>query len=253
MFLEYKKNYYSQNGEDGIIEKIIEDLSLKTKLYLCEFGAWDGKYFSNTFNLVEKKGAIALMIECDKQKFQKLLSTSEKYKNIIPINRFVLPFGDNSIDRILKENNFPKDFDLLSIDVDSNDLEIWENQKEFTPKIVIIEINSYIKPGVRQRHDPIKNIKGNSFQSTLDVAKKKGYVLISHTGNLIFLRSDLANKLKIKPKFLNFPEKLFVYDWILKKRIFENSIVNFLKPLFPNKIGILIRETFKRIFFKVLK
>ena len=55
MYLKYRKNHFSQNGEDGIIEKVIEQLNLTEKLYVCEFGAWDGKFLSNTFNLVKKK------------------------------------------------------------------------------------------------------------------------------------------------------------------------------------------------------
>ena len=65
------------------------------------------------------------MIEGDDEKYKELIKTSKKHKNIIPINKFVMPNGDNSLDNILEENDFPIDFDLLSIDVDSNDLEIW--------------------------------------------------------------------------------------------------------------------------------
>ena len=31
MYSKYKKNYFSQNGEDGIIEKIISDLKITEK------------------------------------------------------------------------------------------------------------------------------------------------------------------------------------------------------------------------------
>ena len=78
MYLKYRENYYSQNGEDGIIKKIIEDLKLeKNKLSVCEFGAWDGIHFSNTFNLVEKFNAKALYIEGDEEKFKSLLQTKK--------------------------------------------------------------------------------------------------------------------------------------------------------------------------------
>ena len=52
MFLEkYKKNFYSQSGEDGIINEILKRLDLYSRKnkWCCEFGAWDGKQSSNTY------------------------------------------------------------------------------------------------------------------------------------------------------------------------------------------------------------
>ena len=92
------------------------------------------------------------MIEGDNERFKDLVKTSKKYPNIIPVNKFVEPDGDNSLDKILEENNFPIDYDLLSIDIDSNDLEIWESTTKHKPKIVIIEIIQLL-PNVRQRHN----------------------------------------------------------------------------------------------------
>ena len=95
MYLKYRKNYFSQNGEDGIIEKLLDQLNLKQNLFVCEFGAWDGIYLSNTFNLVTKYNATALMIEGDEQKYRDLEKTSLINKNIIPIKKFVRPNGDD--------------------------------------------------------------------------------------------------------------------------------------------------------------
>jgi len=52
---KFCKNIHSQNGEDGIIAEILNNLKLSTKknLWCVEFGAWDGIYLSNTFALVE--------------------------------------------------------------------------------------------------------------------------------------------------------------------------------------------------------
>ena len=54
MFEKFKKNYYSQNGEDGIIQELIKLLNINDNSWCCEFGAWDGKNSSNTFYLIEK-------------------------------------------------------------------------------------------------------------------------------------------------------------------------------------------------------
>jgi hypothetical protein len=50
---KFAKDIYSQNGEDGIIEEILNKLEINNG-YVCEFGAWDGVHLSNTFNLVTK-------------------------------------------------------------------------------------------------------------------------------------------------------------------------------------------------------
>ena len=52
--IDYKNNIYSENGEDGILEKIFSLLSpvLDDNKWCVEFGAWDGKYASNTFRLI---------------------------------------------------------------------------------------------------------------------------------------------------------------------------------------------------------
>ena len=77
--LKYSSNVYSQNGEDGVIKEIIKRLSLdkKDKNWCVEFGAWDGIYLSNTFNLV-KQGWEAVYIEGDQKRFKDLLKKEDK-------------------------------------------------------------------------------------------------------------------------------------------------------------------------------
>ena len=53
----YAYNNFSQNGEDGIIEELNKRLRIKEQKrsnWCVEFGAWDGKHLSNTFNLIKK-------------------------------------------------------------------------------------------------------------------------------------------------------------------------------------------------------
>ncbi len=182
------------------------------QLWVAEFGAWDGKHLSNTFALVELKNFKAVYIEGDQAKFKKLKETAKVFPSIWPVNAMISssPGSTNSLDEVLSQTEIPSNFDVLSIDIDSNDLDIWESLTSYEPKIVVIEINSGIMPGVLSRHNKMHD--GNSFSSTLKVANEKGYVLACHTGNCIFVRKELISKLNIPQRYVDYPELLFRYE-----------------------------------------
>ena len=206
---QYNKNIHSQNGEDGIIEELLKRLNINNG-WVCEFGAWDGIYLSNTFNLVKKKFN-AVFIEGDKDKYKDLLKTVETYPNIIPVNAFIEHNNtENSLDNILKTTTIPIDFDILSIDIDSYDYQVWKSLEIYKPKIVIIEINSSVKVNNEIHiHTPDK-YQGTGFKPTYNLGIEKGYTFILHTGNMFFIRNDLFNKLNIK---YNDPLENFRSHW----------------------------------------
>jgi len=222
---EYMSNHFSQCGEDGILEEIKSRLDLQ-HLWCCEFGAWDGKHASNTFNLVANHGASAIMIEGDTSKYQDLLITRDQYPSILAVNAYVSHDirHSNHLDNILAKTSIPRDFDVLSIDIDGNDLITWESLIYHNPKIVIIEINPRIEPGVFQRHhevdfDPLHNKDLNSFSSTVEVGQAKGYDLVCHTScNLIFARQDISQRLGIDQRYIDDPTLLFDWKWVKKAR-----------------------------------
>lgn len=59
--LDFKRNDFSQNGEDGIIEELFRRIGIEAKT-CCEFGAWDGIYLSNCRRLIDQ-GWQTLFIE----------------------------------------------------------------------------------------------------------------------------------------------------------------------------------------------
>ena len=218
--IEYRNNVYSQNGEDGVLEEIFKRINVASsnnEKWCVEFGAWDGKHLSNTFHLVEQ-GWNAVYIEGDIEKYQDLLETVKQYPKIKPINAMVgfEESDSNNLNNLLIGTKIPEDFDLLSIDIDSFDLAVWQCFVG-QPKVVIIEINSSIEPGILQWHDGIF-CQGNSFSSTIKVAEDEGYMLVCHTGNLIFLREDLVQMIGIDNRSIHFPETLFLNNLLSSKK-----------------------------------
>lgn len=212
-FNRYQADIYSQNGEDGVIAEVLTRLGLLNDGNWCvEFGAWDGKHLSNTFAFVERTGFHAVYIEGDETRFNDLLSTCSHFPRIVPFCAFVEgdPKSSNSLDGILRQTPITTDFALLSIDIDSYDLDVWESMTSYQPKVVVIEINSSVPPGIVWRHS--KNTPGNTFTATCNVAKHKGYTLICHTGNLIFVRDDQVGRLNIEERYLKYPELLYLSE-----------------------------------------
>jgi hypothetical protein len=214
---QYSQNIYSQNGEDGIIREILRRLEIK-KGQFVEFGAWDGKHLSNTF-LLCTTGWNGVYIEYDEVKFEDLKKTQAEYQSQLQIIRsMVTPNGETSLDSLLAKTSLKKDFDLLSIDIDGEDYLAWESFNNYTPAIVIIEVNSSIPLhikyiGVSWQSTNLK-IKGSSFSALVDLGYRKGYVPVCHTGNLIFVRKDLINKLNLPLDELINPFELFYSGWV---------------------------------------
>lgn len=190
-FEQYSKDITSQSGEDGILERIFELISGENR-WCCEFGAWDGKKYSNTYQLLANKGWSGVLIEADSQKFKELDKTFGDNKKITFLNKFVNFSGRDTLDEILQQTQIPTDFDLLSIDIDGNDYHVWQSVVNYRPKVVIIEYNQSIPNHVEfvQKADPSLN-HGNSILSITKLGAEKGYELIAVTDlNAIFVKSE---------------------------------------------------------------
>ena len=187
----FSNNVFSQFGEDGVLKRIFEILPASNK-WCVEFGAWDGKYLSNCYNLLANSGWKGVMIEANKTKFQELKKNYEGNTNVHLINRFVSFDGDNILDNILSTTPIPRDFDLLSIDIDGNDYYIWESVAKYSPKVVAIEFNPTIPSDVEfVQNKDIKLNQGGSILSVTKLGRSKGYELVATTYcNAIFVKKE---------------------------------------------------------------
>lgn len=179
---QYAYNTYSQFGEDGIIEKIFEIIPTSHSPWCVEFGAWDGKFLSNTYELISNKNWNGVLIEGNTAKFPDLQQTFKGNQQVNLINKYVAFEGKNTLDNLLKETAIPTEFDLLSIDIDGNDYHIWESFVSFHPKLVVIEFNPSIPSDIEFVQEKNMQVNhGNSLLSLIKLGKRKGYELIATT------------------------------------------------------------------------
>jgi len=205
LYEKYKKNNTSQYGEDGIVEEIFKRLNIQ-KGICVDIGASNGKWYSNTFSLVEK-GWEAYEIEGSENEELKKLAID--YPNIKYRFCYVSDEdNERNINKLLKQMDCPKEIDFMSLDIDSIEYWIWDTL-EYNPKIMCIEIeprnyptdmifhdrNPKLSKSEKQKLYNSQNLTG--FGPMYQLAKKKGYFLICHTiSNLFFIRNDLIQDLK---------------------------------------------------------
>ena len=197
---KYANNKFSQFGEDGIIERIFEILPPQKESWCVEFGAWDGKFLSNTYELIANKNWKGVLIEGNYKKFPDLIKTYDHNKNAFLLNRLVSFEGQHTLDKILAETPIPVDFDLLSIDIDGNDYHVWDSLHQYQPKVVIIEFNPSIPSDLEFIQE--KNFKlnhGNSLRSLVNLGTTKDYELIATTRcNAVFVKKEFFSLFEIE-------------------------------------------------------
>jgi hypothetical protein len=184
----YRRDVTSQCGEDGVIEHLLTLLPDTPKTCL-EVGAGDGEKLSNTNVLWAQKGWRALLIEGIPLGVEMIEKRAAGNGNVTAVCAFIEANGANSIDAIIKRTNFPAHLGVLSLDIDSNDLEVLENLRDTTVDIVVIEFNHEIPAQIDYRDLPGDVFFRHSAKAVERVAKAKGYRLVACTGpNAILVR-----------------------------------------------------------------
>lgn len=242
---------YSQYGEDVVIRQLCQSIPTPHK-FCVEFGAYDGKTISNTFDLVANFGWRAIYIEANSRRFRKLEQTASEFPRIHAVQALVTPSGPNSLDAILLRQNTPSNFEVLSIDVDGADYEIWEGLSNFQPSVVIIEHNQSMPPGFEYVDRGGHGFIGSSATSIYRLARRKGYDLVDCTAtNSIFLREDLFAIAGLTPRTVaeTFPQNDVCYVF----RNYAGDLV-FSNPCVADSISaILYASVLKRVKHVLLR
>ncbi len=199
---QFERKVFSQNGEDGVLEKIFDIIGTQSKYYI-EFGVEDGLE-CNTRYLRENHHFSGVMMDM-------------KYENhSLQLYREVI--DAENINDLFAFYKVPYEFDLLSIDIDSNDFYVWK-AIQHQPRVVVIEYNPNHPPMADRVivYDPSHvwdetTYYGATIVAMYQLGKIKGYSLIyadCNGVNLFFLRDDIVASIPYTFKNMNNPIQLY--------------------------------------------
>jgi len=136
-FEDIEFRVFSQWGEDGIIEWILQNLPVASKTFI-EFGVENFRE-ANTRFLIENRNWQGLVIDGSDAHIQALrLSKLYWMFDVTGVPAFI---DRENINQIITENGFAGELGILSIDIDGNDYWVMEAINCVNPSIIICEYN----------------------------------------------------------------------------------------------------------------
>lgn len=200
---EVEFQVFSQRGEDGIIQYLINKIDIPNKIFV-EFGV-ETYTESNTRFLLINNNWSGLVIDGNKENINFIKKDFIYWKyDITAIESFIT--RDN-INELISGYTQVEDIGLLSVDIDGNDYWVWKQIECIKPRIVICEYNSafgdqkkvtipYKENFVRSKEHFSDLYFGASLAAFCELAELKGYDFIGTTEagvNAYFVRKDLSS------------------------------------------------------------
>jgi len=174
---------YSQFGEDGMLAHLLGNIGVKYRT--CEeFGASDGLSGSNTALLWRDQGWRSVQIEPMQDRFESLCIVTTGY-DVDVYQAYVTPENVDEWVTLIGP------LDVLSIDVDSVDYQIFEAMTE-RPRVVIIEFNPELSPHIDI--GPTDDLIQTSALAIKRLAERKAYSVAGTTlANLILVADEAGD------------------------------------------------------------
>ncbi len=203
---EVEFQVFSQRGEDGIIQYLINKIDIPNKIFV-EFGV-ETYTESNTRFLLINNNWSGLIIDGNKDNINFIKKDFIYWKyDITAIESFIT--RDN-INRLISEYTKIEDIGVLSVDIDGNDYWVWKEIECIKPRIVICEYNSafgsqkkvtipYKESFVRGKEHFSELYFGASLAAFCELAEQKGYDFVGTTRagvNAYFVRKDLSSSFR---------------------------------------------------------
>lgn len=247
---DYEFKVYSQWGEDGIIQYLINKIPIKNNVFI-EIGV-ENYEEANTRFLLENNNWAGLIIDCSRENIDYIKNSDLYWKySLTAVAEFVTK---NNVNDLIKKSGVNGDIGILSIDVDGNDYWIFEALNCIDPRIIIIEYNSvfgsdlkvsipYEESFARTKNHYSGLYFGASIAALTDLADKKGYSLVGSNSagcNLFFVKKEYAGDLKVLS-----PKRAYVKSKFRQSRD-ENGDLTYLS----HETGIKLIEDMDIFDFK---
>lgn len=207
-----EKSVYAQGAEEAMLEQIFARVPPKNK-YCLEFGASDGLRNSNTARFLLDKGWQGAFLEGSDYRFGRLESNWRDKSQVELLKAHITP---DNVESLFAKVRAPKEFALLSIDIDGNDYWVWRAIEAYRPQVLVIEYNPYYEPPKRwvmkynSEHEwDGSSYYGASLESLFHLGKAKGYELLCcdrQGNNAFFIEESSFPVFEIED---NRPEVLF--------------------------------------------
>jgi len=201
---EVELKVFSQFGDDGIIQWLINNLEFPNKTFI-EFGV--GNYReSNTRFLMMNNDWSGLVMDGSESNVAQIINSEYFWK--YELSAKAVWIDTDNINSLLSSSQLGKEVGILHIDLDGNDYWIWKEIKAITPIIVILEYNSvfgidraitvpYHKAFDRTNAHYSNLYWGASLRSLYQLSADKGYSFVgcNNAGNnAYFVRKDKLNE-----------------------------------------------------------
>jgi hypothetical protein len=184
-------------GELEYLKKITSELEISSGS-VVDIAASNGVDQSSTLAFY-RNGFSGLAIEMNPEKFSAL---SYVYKDFPSVNLARAKVTPENIILILKSYNLAENITILNLDIDSYDLDVLSSLLKggIFPKIISLEINEKIPPGVFFKVNFNENhywrgdhFYGCSIDAAAEIIKKFGYILVAmEFNNAFFVSSEVG-------------------------------------------------------------
>jgi hypothetical protein len=239
--LDYEAQVYSQNGEDGIIQRLIRKVPIERREFV-EFGVESYREANTRFLLVNDNWR-GLVLDGSETNIEYIRRDTVSWKH--DLTALCVFVDRDNINSVLTGAGFVGDLGLLSVDIDGNDFWVWQAITCVQPRIVVAEYNATFgplaevtvpyDPGFQRRTAHHSNLfYGASLAALASLGRSRGYRLVgsnSAGNNAFFVREDVAGEL---PSLTS--EQAFVQARFRESRD-EDGKLTFLNP--AGRVGLI--------------